>query len=95
MNIPYQIFNVGHIDLDNSVLVWSSHITDEFFWEFLQPEELLENMFGLTVINLFLAKGGGLQIIDIPNPVPRFHDIRVWAYHAEPKMLTWIILQLK
>jgi hypothetical protein len=92
-DIATQNHDFGEIDLDHGALVHHQHISDEYLWEFLQPEEYLENIFGLAAINRFLARGGGFRITDMPNPIPRFHDITVWAYHRDERELTWIMLQ--
>jgi hypothetical protein len=85
----------GTIDHGIRRLLWQTRIADEFLWEFMQPEEILENMFGLDKVNEWLDKGGGFLVTDRPDPLPRFHDIVVWAYHPDPKMLTWISLQMR
>jgi hypothetical protein len=85
----------GVIEHGIRACVYQARIADEYLWEFLQPEEVLENMFGLTTMNEFLHRGGGFELTDRPDPVPRFHDIHVWAYHPDPRMLTWISLQKK
>lgn len=73
--------------------VFREDISDEYLWEFLQPEELIENLFGLERVNAWLVSGGGFLLTDEPNPLPRFHKITVWAYHTDPRQLTWIQLQ--
>jgi hypothetical protein len=73
--------------------VFQDNISDEYLWEFLQPEELLENLFGIATVNQWLSKGGGFELVDEPNPLPRFHKITVWAYHPDPRQLTLIQLQ--
>jgi len=76
-------------------LVYEQMVADEYLWEFLHPEEVLENMFGMTVINKFIANGGGFELIDDPKPLPRFHNIQVWVYHPDPRQRTWITLQMR
>jgi len=83
----------GVIEHGIRICVLEQRVADEYLWEFLQPIEVLENMFGISAINLFLLRGGGFELTDKPDPLPRFHDITVWAYHPDPKMLTWISLQ--
>lgn len=84
----------GIIDHGIRCQLWQQQIADEYLWEFTQPEEVLERMFGLAVINKFLAQGGGFLLTDEPQPVPRFHQITVWAYHPDPRQLTWISLKM-
>jgi hypothetical protein len=83
----------GVIEHGIRACVFEQQIANEYLWEFLQPEEVLENMFGITTINLFLFKGGGFELVDQPDPYTQFHQITVWAYHPDPRMLTWISLQ--
>lgn len=85
----------GVIEHGIRICVYEQRIADEYLWEFLHPEEVLENMFGQTTINEFIHRGGGFELTDRPDPLPRFHDIHVWAYHPDPKMLTWISLQMR
>ena len=75
--------------------VFEDTISDEYLWEFLTPTEFLENLFELEVIHNFIAQGGGFLITDVPKPLPRFHEITVWAYHPDARHLTWISLQKK
>ena len=93
MNNFTQHHHWGVIEHGIRACVYHTRIADEYLWEFLHPEEVLENMFGMTVINDFIHKGGGFELVDSPDPIPRFHDITVWAYHCDPRMLTWISLQ--
>lgn len=92
-DIPHQNFDFGYINLDSGALVWHQHISDEYLWEFMQPEELLENLFGMDAVNDFLARGGGFRVTDVPDPLPRFHNLTVWAYHPDQRQLTWIMLK--
>lgn len=84
----------GAIEHGISAVVYSAEISDEYLWEFLQPEEFLENLFGMDTVNDFIAQGGGFEITDEPNPLPRFHKITVRAFHPDPRQLTWISLKL-
>lgn len=74
--------------------LWQQIIADEFLWEFLEPDDILQNMFGPEVITDFLSKGGGFLLTDEPRPVPRFHLLTVWAYHWDPRQLTLISLKM-
>lgn len=85
----------GIIDHGCRMLMWHQRLSDEFLWEFTQPEDVLEEMFGLDVVNYWLKHQGGFLLTDKPDPVPKFHDIEVWAYHSSPKMLSWISLKLR
>jgi hypothetical protein len=85
----------GIIEHGLYVEIWNQQIADEFLWEFMEPYEVIENTFGSSVVKDFLASGGGFEVIDIPDPVPRFHDITLRAYHTDPKRLTWICLQTR
>ena len=73
--------------------LWTAYLSEEYFWEFTTPEEILHNTFGQEDITDFLARGGGFLLTDKPDPLPRFHYIELWAYHTDPKMLTWISLK--
>jgi hypothetical protein len=83
----------GIIEHGIRVEIWNQYVADEFLWEFTSPEDVLAQTFGLTAVNDFLARGGGFELVDRPKPLPRFHDVTLWAYHADPRMLTWISLQ--
>lgn len=84
----------GIIDHGIRQQLWQQLVTDEYLWEFMQPEEVLENMFGIEVVNDFLNNGGGFLLTDEPQPVPRFHLLTVWAYHLDSRQLTWISLKM-
>jgi hypothetical protein len=94
MNEVTQHHHWGVIEHGIKQLVYSAEVADEFLWEFVRPEEVLENMFGLDVVNDWLAKGGGFELVDTAYPLPRFHKVTVWAYHADPRQLTLISLKL-
>lgn len=83
----------GIIEHGIKIEIWNEYLSDEYLWQFVSPEDVLARTFGLEAVNDFLARGGGFELIDKPKPVPRFHDVTLWAYHPDPKMLTWISLQ--
>jgi hypothetical protein len=90
--MKYQVGNTNH---SRKILIDESKFSDEYFWEFMTPEQILENMFGLKVLNDFLAKDIGFEITDTPDPLPRFHHIQVHAYIAQDKLATLIELAKK
>lgn len=75
--MKHQIGNTSH---SKRILVYEARFSDEYFWEFTSPEDILENMYGLTVLNNFLAQDIGFEIMDTPDPLPRFHDIQIYSY---------------
>ncbi len=85
----------GIIEHGIHAVIWNQQLADAFLWEFMDPHELLEDVLGLDNTKNFLARGGGFEIIDIPDPTSHFHDITIRAYHSDPRMLTWISLQKK
>lgn len=88
-----QYHHWGVIEHGIKTQIWHQYVSDEYLWEFMTPEEILENTFGLEVIHNFIALGGGFELMDKPDPLPRFHDLTLWAYHPDPRRLTWISLQ--
>ena len=73
--------------------IWQETITDEYFWEFMTHEELLEHKLGLETTHNFIVSGGGFELIDEAHFNSHSRTLTLWAYHANPKMLTWISLQ--
>ena len=90
--MKYQIGNVNH---SKRILIYEAKFSDEYFWEFMTPEQILENMYGLTGLNNLLARDIGFEITDTPNPVPRFHYIQIHAYVATDNLATLVALSLK
>ena len=85
----------GHTNHASRQLVFQQHLADEYLWEFMTPEDLLESLYSLETQHNWIVQGGGFLLTDEPKPVARFHLITVWAYHPDAKMLTWISLQTK
>lgn len=85
----------GVIEHGLAIEIWQAYLSEEYFWEFTTPEEILHNTFSQEDITDFLARGGGFLLTDKPDPLPRFHYITLWAYHTDPKYLTWISLKKK
>lgn len=90
--MKHQIGNTNH---SKRILVYEAKFSDEYFWEFMTPEQILENMFGLKVLNDLLARDIGFEITDTPDPLPRFHYIQVHAYIAQDRLATLIELAKK
>jgi hypothetical protein len=90
--MKHQIGNTRH---PKSILIYEAKFSDEYFWEFTTPEQILENMFGLSGLNNLLALDIGFEITDTPDPVPRFHHIEVYAYIAQDHLATLVALSLK
>jgi len=86
---------VGNIHHSKRKLIYEAKFSDEYFWEFMTPEQILENMFGLSGLNNLLALDIGFEITDTPNPVPRFHHIEVHAYIAQDHLATLVELAKK
>jgi hypothetical protein len=80
----------GCVDHDSRCSIDHSEFSDEYFWEFTKPEDVLATVINNCDLARFLSSGGGIEITDEPNPLPRFHKITVWAYHPNEKWLTWI-----
>jgi len=76
-------------------LIHTNQFTDEVFWDFLSVEDILSGVLDLDTVNKFLQQGGGFELIDKPNPLPRFHSIELWAYHPDPRQLLLVSLQTK
>lgn len=76
-------------------LIHTNKFTDQVFWDFMSVEDILTGVLDLEFINDFIAKGGGFELIDKPNPLPQFHYIELWAYHPNPKQLTLASLATK
>jgi hypothetical protein len=72
--------------------IFHTEFSDEYLYEFMSVEELLLRVIDENTVNKFLENKGGFLLTDEPNPLPKFHKITVWAYHADPKWLTWIAL---
>ena len=75
--MKHQIGNTRH---SKRILIYEAKFSDEYFWEFMTPEQILENMYGLTGLNNLLARDIGFEITDTPDPLPRFHHIQIHAY---------------
>ena len=67
--------------------------SDEYFWEHTSAEDFVRHVIGEDCINQFIANGGGINLTDTPNPLPRFHKIVITAHHDDSKWLTWIQLK--
>jgi hypothetical protein len=85
----------GTVDHGLRQQVYQQHLADEYLWEFMTPEDLLESLYSLETQHNWIVQGGGFLLTDEPKPIARFHLITVWAYHPDPKRLTWISLQTK
>jgi hypothetical protein len=90
--MKHQVGNTLH---SKRILIYDVKFSDEYFWEFMTPEQILENMFGLTGLNNLLARDIGFEITDTPNPLPRFHHIEVYAYIAQDNLSTLVELAKK
>ena len=82
----------GVIEHDIKICLHTNRFTDESFWDFFTEEEILTSIVPIDKVNQFLAEGGGFILTDTPDPLPRFHNIELWALHPDPKWLTWISL---
>lgn len=90
--MKHQIGNTLHTQ---RVLVYEAKFSDEYFWEFTSPEDILENIYGLPVLNNLFAKDIGFEITDTPMPLPRFHDIQIHACIPQDNLATLVTLSLK
>lgn len=90
--MKHQFGNTNHTQ---RALVYEAKFSDEYFWEFTTPEEILENLYGLTVLNNLLALDIGFEITDTPDPVPRFHHIEIHAHIAKASLATLVQLSKK
>lgn len=90
--MKHQIGNTNHAQ---RVLVYDAKFSDEYFWEFTTPEDILENMYGLEVLNNLLALDIGFEITDTPDFVPRFHQIEIHAHIPRDSYTTLVTLSLK
>lgn len=87
--------NWGDIWHDQRQVIHHNKFSDEYFWEFATVEDVLFTVIDQEQVNKFLHNGGGFLLRDEPNPVPRFHELTLWAYHRDPKWLTWVNLVTK
>jgi hypothetical protein len=90
--MKHQIGNTLH---EQRVLVYEAKFSDEYFWEFTSPEEILENIYGLPVLNNLFDLDIGFEITDTPDPLPRFHHVQIHAYIATDNLATLVALSLK
>jgi hypothetical protein len=90
--MKHQIGNTNH---PQRILVYDCKFSDEYFWEFTTPEEILESMYGLAVLNNLLALDIGFEITDTPDFVPRFHQIEIHAHIPLDNLATLVTLSLK
>ena len=90
--MKHQIGNTLH---EQQVLVYDSKFSDEYFWEFTSPEEILQTLYGLEVLNNLLAIDIGFEITDTPDPLPRFHHIKIHACIPKDSYTTLVTLSLK
>lgn len=63
-------------------LVWQHQYSDEYLWEYQNPRDLVYNIIPKNIVKNFVDRGGGLRFTDEPNPVVRFHNMKLWAYHS-------------
>lgn len=66
-----------------------------FFYDFASIEEILTMIVPLEAVNKFLAIDGGFMLLDKADLSTQSHSITLWAYHWEPKWLTWISLNTR
>ena len=90
--MKHQIGNTLH---EQQVLVYDSKFSDEYFWEFTSPEEILQTLYGLEVLNNLLAIDIGFEITDTPDPLPRFHHVQIHAHIPQDNLATLVKLSLK
>jgi hypothetical protein len=90
--MQYQVGNVNH---SKRILIYEAKFSDEYFWEFITPEQILENMYGLTGLNNLLARDIGFEITDTPDPLPRFHYIQIHAHIGQDSLATLLELAKK
>ena len=87
--------HIGNTNHTQQVLVYDSKFSDEYFWEFTSPEEILQTLYGLEVLNNLLAIDIGFEITDTPDPLPRFHHIKIHACIPKDSYTTLVTLSLK
>ena len=87
--------HIGNTNHTQQVLVYDSKFSDEYFWEFTSPEEILQTLYGLEVLNNLLAIDIGFEITDTPDPLPRFHHIKNHACIPKDSYTTLVTLSLK
>ena len=90
--MKHQIGNTNHTQ---QVLVYDSKFSDEYFWEFTSPEDILERMYGLPVLNNLFDLDIGFEITDTPDPLPRFHHVQIHAHIQQDNLTTLVTLRLK
>lgn len=90
--MKHQIGNTTHTQ---RVLVYEAKFSDEYFWEFTSPEDILERMYGLPVLNNLFDLDIGFEITDTPDPLPRFHHIEIHAHIPQDNLATLVTLSLK
>ena len=75
-------------------LVWQHQYSDEYLWEYINPKEVMDNIIPKNILENFVKRGGGLRLTDTPNPVVRFHNIKLWAYHSDKNEIFMLKLAL-
>ena len=90
--MKHQIGNTNHAQ---RVLVYEAKFSDEYFWEFTTPEDILERMYGLAVLNNLFDLDIGFEITDTPDPLPRFHHVQIHAHIPQDNLATLVRLSLK
>lgn len=90
-----QKYTWGNTLTNKAVLIRCENLSDEYLWEFLQPEEYLRDLIGSDQFDHWLHTGGGFTLEDEPDPVPRYHRISVWAHHHRERDITWLALNMR
>lgn len=85
----------GNTESNQGILLSCQNVSDEYLWDFLEPQEYIEEMVGKDRFEHWIHTGGGFTLEDDPDPVPRFHKISVWAHHHREKDITWLALNIR
>jgi hypothetical protein len=75
----------------NCVLLFEDDFSDEYYWEFVDTLELIHAIIPIEYIHSFVESEGMILLEDRGMDQNRFkHEIRLTAWHHDPKWLTWI-----
>jgi len=86
------IKQLGEMRSDHSsVLLFQDDFSDEYYWEFVDTLELIHAIIPIEHIHSFVESQGMILLEDRGMDQNRYkHEIRLTAWHHEPRWLTWI-----
>lgn len=83
---------VGDMDSDSLCrVVYRVKLSDEYLWEFIEPQEFLERVIDPWYLYQFTHRGGCVHLDDTPiDGHCRFHNIEIIAWHPKSQYLDWL-----